>query len=101
MNPPVETGSTVAGFRLRSLIGESDMALVYLAEEVETGRAVALKLLRPNLANDDRFRRGQVRRALSRYDVRRGIRPARHPAPGGTARATARGRARVTGGRRA
>jgi hypothetical protein len=61
MNPPVETGSTVAGFRLRSLIGESDMALVYLAEEVETGRAVALKLLRPNLANDERFRQRFLR----------------------------------------
>ena len=40
MIPPVET--TVAGFRVRSLIGESDMALVYLAEEVATGRQVAL-----------------------------------------------------------
>jgi serine/threonine-protein kinase len=59
MIPPVET--TVAGFRVRSLIGESDMALVYLAEEVATGRQVALKLLRPTVATDERFRQRFLR----------------------------------------
>src|SRR5581483_11500652 len=61
MTPPVETGSTVAGFRVRSPLGESDMAVVYLADDDRTGRAVALKLLSPSLGRDERFRRRFLR----------------------------------------
>src|SRR6476469_462125 len=37
------------------------MAAVYVAEEIATGRRVALKLLAPELAGDERFRRRFLR----------------------------------------
>ena len=37
------------------------MGTVYLAEETSTGRRVALKLLAPELARDERFRRRFLR----------------------------------------
>jgi serine/threonine-protein kinase len=57
----VGTGTRVGGFRVLSTIGESEMAIVYLAEEIESGRRVALKLLSPKLANDERFRQRFLR----------------------------------------
>ena len=56
MSSPVAIGSVVAGFRVDSLIGQGAMGAVYLAEETTTGRRVALKLLAPALAEDERFR---------------------------------------------
>ncbi len=55
-------GRTVAGrFRVDSLIGEGQMARVYLAEQLSMHRHVALKVLRAELANEPkaavRFRR--------------------------------------------
>src|SRR5947207_1955945 len=57
----VRTGAVLAGFRLKSLLGEGAMGTVYLAEETTTGRRVALKLLAPELARDERFRRRFLR----------------------------------------
>jgi ABC-type transport system substrate-binding protein/tRNA A-37 threonylcarbamoyl transferase component Bud32 len=57
----VATGSVVAGFRVESLIAEGAMGAVYLAEETSTGRRVALKVLAPELAHDERFRRRFLR----------------------------------------
>src|SRR5207253_10835895 len=51
----------IAGFRVHSLIGEGAMGAVYLAEEVATGRRVALKLLATELARDERFRQRFMR----------------------------------------
>jgi ABC-type transport system substrate-binding protein/tRNA A-37 threonylcarbamoyl transferase component Bud32 len=56
MQSAVRTGTVIAGFRVDSLIGEGAMGAVYLAEEVATGHRVALKLLAPELARDERFR---------------------------------------------
>src|SRR5207244_5516363 len=56
MQSAVRTGTVIAGFRVDSLIGEGAMGAVYLAEEVGTGGRIALKLLAPELARDDRFR---------------------------------------------
>src|SRR5881398_355718 len=61
MRPEVRTGALLAGFRLKSLLGEGAMGTVYLAEETTTGRRVALKLLAPELARDERFRRRFLR----------------------------------------
>src|SRR6266566_993158 len=61
MQSAVRTGTVIAGFRVDSLIGEGAMGAVYLAEEVGTGRRIALKLLAPELARDDRFRQRFVR----------------------------------------
>ena len=56
-------GTDVAGFRVESLIGQGAMGAVYLAEDARAGRRVALKLLVPELSDDDRFRRRFLREA--------------------------------------
>jgi ABC-type transport system substrate-binding protein/predicted Ser/Thr protein kinase len=61
MQPPVRTGTLLAGFRVDSLIGEGAMGTVYAAEETRSGHRVALKLLSPELARDERFRRRFLR----------------------------------------
>jgi ABC-type transport system substrate-binding protein/tRNA A-37 threonylcarbamoyl transferase component Bud32 len=55
------TGAVLAGFRVESLLGEGAMGTVYLARETSTGRRVALKLLAPELARDERFRQRFLR----------------------------------------
>jgi len=49
-------GSTVAGYRIEALIGRGGMGAVYRAEESGLGRKVALKVIAPELASDERFR---------------------------------------------
>src|SRR5690242_18095319 len=60
MPAPVRSGTVVAGFRVGSPIGEGAMGMVYLAED-GSGRQLALKLLSPELACDERFRRRFLR----------------------------------------
>ncbi len=55
------SGSELAGYRIESLIGRGGMSAVYLAEDLRLGRKVALKLLSPELAEDERFRERFVR----------------------------------------
>ncbi len=54
-HPPV--GSIVAGYRLVSLVGEGATGSVYLAEREGEPERVALKVLDPELAQNERFRR--------------------------------------------
>jgi len=49
-------GSEIAGFRLEELIGRGGMGAVYRAEDVRLGRKVAVKVLAPELAENERFR---------------------------------------------
>ena len=63
MRPEIRTGALLAGFRVESLLGEGAMGTVYLADKTSTGRRVALKLLAPDLARDERFRRRFLREA--------------------------------------
>jgi ABC-type transport system substrate-binding protein len=58
VSPP--TGSVLAGFRVGPEIGRGAMGAVFVAED-ETGTQVALKLLEPTLAGDERFRRRFLR----------------------------------------
>jgi len=63
MPSDISTGAVLAGFRLKSLIGQGAMGAVYLAESREGGADVALKLLMPELTEDDRFRHRFMREA--------------------------------------
>jgi serine/threonine protein kinase len=49
-------GTTVAGYKIESLIGRGGMGAVYRAEEEGLARKVALKVIAPELAQDERFR---------------------------------------------
>jgi DNA-binding beta-propeller fold protein YncE len=49
-------GTMVAGFRIEGLIGRGGMGSVYRAQEEELAREVALKVIAPELAQDERFR---------------------------------------------
>ena len=49
-------GSVLAGYRIENLLGRGGMSSVYLAEHLRLQRNVALKLLAPDLAHDERFR---------------------------------------------
>jgi hypothetical protein len=56
MSDDARIDATVAGYRIQSLIGRGGMSIVYLAEHVQLGRQVALKLLAPSLSADPEFR---------------------------------------------
>jgi ABC-type branched-subunit amino acid transport system substrate-binding protein len=49
-------GTSFAGYRVDSLIGRGGMGVVYRATDLSLERPVALKLVAPELAEDDRFR---------------------------------------------
>src|ERR671938_147388 len=61
MPSEVRTGTLLAGFRLGDVVGAGAMGTVYLAEDTRTGGRVALKVLPPELARDDRFRQRFLR----------------------------------------
>ncbi|WAZ19381.1 serine/threonine protein kinase [Streptomyces cinnabarinus] len=50
-------GRQVAGYRIEEEIGRGGMAVVYRARDLRLDRPVALKLLAPELARNDTFRR--------------------------------------------
>ncbi|MET9514457.1 serine/threonine-protein kinase [Streptomyces sp. NPDC002994] len=50
-------GSQIAGYLVESEIGRGGMAVVYRAKDLRLDRTVALKLLAPELARNDTFRR--------------------------------------------
>jgi YVTN family beta-propeller protein len=54
-------GTTVAGYRIEMLIGRGGMGAVYRALEMGLGRKVALKVIAPELAQDERFRERLLR----------------------------------------
>jgi non-specific serine/threonine protein kinase/serine/threonine-protein kinase len=60
--------SSVGPYRIRGLIGEGDMGMVYEAEQENPRRTVALKVVKPGLAIPEILRRfDQESRALARF----------------------------------
>ena len=53
----VEIGGVLAGYRIERLLGRGAMGAVYLAEDTHLRRKVAVKVLAPELAADERFRK--------------------------------------------
>jgi serine/threonine-protein kinase len=53
----IEIGGVLAGFRIERLLGSGAMGAVYLSEDVHLHRKVAIKVLAPELAADERFRK--------------------------------------------
>ena len=49
-------GSELAGYRLEAIIGRGGMSVVYRAEHLRLRRKAAVKLLAPELAEDEHFR---------------------------------------------
>ena len=54
-------GSDLAGYRIEGILGRGGMSVVYLAQHLRLDRRVALKVLAPDLAEDERFRERFIR----------------------------------------
>jgi hypothetical protein len=52
----IRPGATFAGYRVESLVGRGGMGVVYRAWDLSLERPVALKLIAPEQAEDERFR---------------------------------------------
>lgn len=52
----IGSGETLGGYLIGDVIGIGGMAIVYRAEQLSLGREVALKVLAPEIANDEAFR---------------------------------------------
>ncbi|MER5915462.1 serine/threonine-protein kinase [Streptomyces sp. NPDC001982] len=58
-------GKQIAGYRIESEVGRGGMAVVYRAHDLRLDRTVALKLLAPELARNDTFRRRFTHESLA------------------------------------
>jgi tRNA A-37 threonylcarbamoyl transferase component Bud32 len=61
MQPVLAVGTEIAGYRVESFISRGGMAVIYRAHDRRLGRRVALKLLAPELSQDERFQQRFLR----------------------------------------
>src|SRR5262245_39120421 len=64
------TGDRLGAYRLEERLGEGAMGVVFRAVREPEGEEVALKILRPELASDETFRRRFVHEARAAGEVR-------------------------------
>ena len=64
MRPQLGHGDELAGYRIESYLARGGMAVVYRARDVALGRPVALKLIAPELAMNEKFRLRFMRESL-------------------------------------
>lgn len=57
----LEPGTEIAGYQIQSLIARGGMGVVHHAIDIQLGRPVALKLLAPELAANEKFRHRFIR----------------------------------------
>jgi hypothetical protein len=65
VDPDRIVGTEVAGYAVESVLGSGAMGVVYVARQSSPERRVALKLITPEFANDDVFRRRFLREATA------------------------------------
>src|SRR5262245_18221171 len=53
---PTGAGTDLVGYRMEEVIGRGGLGVVYRAHDLRRKRTVALKLIAPKLALDERFR---------------------------------------------
>ena len=56
MNAAVGPGQLFGGYRVESMVGRGGMGVVYRATDLSLERPVALKLIAPELAENEAFR---------------------------------------------
>jgi serine/threonine protein kinase len=61
MQPVLAVGTEIAGYRVEAFISRGGMAVVYRAHDRRLGRRVALKLLAPELSQNERFQQRFLR----------------------------------------
>lgn len=59
----LRTGETFAGYRIPRLVGSGGMGEVYLVQHPRLPRQEALKVFRPDVSQDDKFRERFIREA--------------------------------------
>jgi hypothetical protein len=69
MPPTPRIGTIFAGYRIEALRGRGGMSVVYRAENPRLGNVVALKLLSPDLAEDESFRERFVRESRTAASI--------------------------------
>lgn len=57
----LDPGTEIAGYQVQALIARGGMGVVYRALDIQLGRPVALKLLAPELAVNEKFRQRFIR----------------------------------------
>jgi serine/threonine-protein kinase len=69
MPPTPRIGTEFAGYRIEALLGRGGMSVVYRAENPRLGNQVALKLLAPELTEDESFRERFVRESRAAASI--------------------------------